>query len=111
MAGSAHQAQEAAQRMADQKGRLAGLFNFLAGKVGQLLHQVRPVAGHGVAGVMAEFFNRLDLKTPCLQALEQHAVGAGRKAVAMGKNDEGLGTFGHGNKGEPQRAGRGFSRR
>jgi len=81
--------------MADQEGRLAGFFYFLAGKVGQLLHQVRPVAGDRVAWVVAEFFNRLDLKTPRLQALEQHAVGAGRKAVAMGKNDEGFGTFRH----------------
>jgi hypothetical protein len=45
---------------------------------------------------VAEFFNRLDLKASGLQALKQHAVGTGRKAVAMGKDDEGFGTGGHG---------------
>jgi hypothetical protein len=74
--------------MADEEGRLAALFNFTGGEVGELLNEVGPVAGDGIARVVAEFFNRLDLKAAGFQALEDRAVGAGREAVAVGKDDQ-----------------------
>jgi hypothetical protein len=77
--------------MANQKHRLTGFFDGFGAEVGQLLHQVWPVAGDGVTRVVAEFFNRLDLETTRFQALEQDTVGAGGKAVAVGKNNEGFG--------------------
>ena len=61
------------------------------GEVDELLHQVRPVVGHGVARVVAKFFNRFDAKAACAQRVEHDAVSAGGKAVAVSKNNEGLG--------------------
>ena len=72
--------------MAHHEHRRAGALHLLLGEVGQLLHQVRPVAGDRVARVMAKAVHRTDLKTARTQVLEQGAVGACRKAVAVRKN-------------------------
>ena len=72
--------------MAHQKHWRAGALHLFLGKVGQLLHQVRPVAGDRVARVVAKAVHRADLEAARAQVLEQHVVGAGRKAVAVGEN-------------------------
>jgi len=78
--------------MPDQVRRLARLGDLALGEVGQLLHQVRPVVGDGVALVVAELVHRLDGEAARAQVLEQHAVGGGGEAVGVGKNDEGQGS-------------------
>jgi hypothetical protein len=62
MTGRGHQTQEAAQRVADQKGRLPRLVHLAAGEIGQLPHQVRPVVRHRVVGVMAKFSTAFTVK-------------------------------------------------
>jgi hypothetical protein len=57
VARSAHQTQKAAERMAHQPSRLAVFFDLWRGEVGELLHQMRPVAGDGVVRVVAELFD------------------------------------------------------
>ena len=59
------------------------------GEIGQLLHEVRPVVRDRVGGVMAEPFDGFYREAALAQALEQHTVGAGGKAVGMGKHDQG----------------------
>jgi hypothetical protein len=71
--------------MADQEGRLAALFNFTGREVGELLDQVGPVAGDGVARVVAEFVDGLDLEAAGFQALEHRAVSAGPGSCCRGK--------------------------
>ena len=53
-----------------------------------LFHQMRPVAGHGVGWVVADFFKRMHLQTTAAQFIQHHAVGAGRKTVAMEKKHQ-----------------------
>ena len=72
--------------MPDQKGRLVIALVRL-GKVGQLLHQVRPVVGDGVGRVVAELVDGMDFKATLAQALEHQAIGATGEAVAMRKDD------------------------
>ena len=93
--------------MPDQPHATAGGFDLLGGEVGQLLHQVRPVAGDGVGGVVAVFFDGANVKPTGFQLAEQHAVGAGGEAVAVGKDDQragaGVGCLGfgaHGGRGQ-----------
>jgi hypothetical protein len=74
--------------MADQESRLAALFNLTGREVGELLDQVGPVAGDGVARVVAEFVDGLDLEAAGFEALEHRAVSTARKTVAVGKNDQ-----------------------
>ena len=78
-----------AQRVADEKGGLACLVHLATGEIGQLLHEVRPVVRDRVGGVMAEPFDGFYREAALAQALEQHTVGAGGKAVGMGKHDQG----------------------
>jgi len=72
--------------MADQKCGFA-IALFAAGKVCQLRDQVRPVVGDRVLRVVPEHLDRIDLKPALAQVVEHHFVSAGRKAVAMRKNE------------------------
>ena len=84
-----HGAQKTAQRVPDQIRRLAPALHQGCGEVGQLLHQVRPVAGDGVARIVTKAVNRMDVKTTFTQQGKQQAVGASRKAVGV-REDQGL---------------------
>ena len=57
-------------------------------KVGQLLNQVRPVAGDGVARVVPEAIQCQGVKTLGLQPFQHQAVGAARKTVAVAEDDQ-----------------------
>ena len=61
--------------MADQKQRLAGLCSFFASEIGQLLNQMRPVAGDRVGWIVSEFFDGLHVESALPQAAKKHAVG------------------------------------
>ena len=88
MPRGAHQAQEAAERMADEEHRRRPPPSTrVLREIGELLHQVRPVVGDGVLRVVAEFLDRIDLEAAVAQAVEHHAVGARGKAVAVGEDD------------------------
>src|SRR5205823_2622861 len=87
MSRRAHQAQESAERMADEEHRTAGGRCMKLREIGELLNQVRPVVGDGVGRVVPELLDRVDLETATAQALEHDAVGAGRKAVAVREDD------------------------
>jgi hypothetical protein len=79
--------------MADQPRGLAVFFDLRRGEVGELLHQMRPVAGDGVLRVVAELLQSAHRKTACAQAAKQDRVGAGREAVAVRKNDHDEASF------------------
>jgi hypothetical protein len=49
-----------------------------------------PVVGDGVERVASEFVDGLDLKATTTQIIQHHAIGAGRKAVAVREDDQGL---------------------
>jgi hypothetical protein len=55
-----------------------------------------PVACHRVARIVAQFFSGLAQKPTLFQAVQHDAVGAGRKAVAVRKNEQGFGSIGQG---------------
>ncbi|MCY1542572.1 hypothetical protein D9M68_783270 [compost metagenome] len=73
--------------MADEKHRAARAVGTQLGEVGQLLHQVRPVVGDGVLRVVPEFLDGVDLEAAAAQAVEDDAVGARGKAVAVREHD------------------------
>ena len=65
--------------------------HLLLGEVGQLLHQVGPVAGHRVLRVVAKAVDRPDVKAALAQVPKQDVVGASREAVAVRENNSGHG--------------------
>ena len=75
--------------MPQKQRRLAPALHQWLGKVSELLHQMRPVAGDGVACIMTKAFQRLHIKAALTQQRKQIAVGACGKAVGVGK-DQGL---------------------
>ena len=95
-AGRAHQADKPAQRVAHQVHRPRVVSHQRLGKVGQLLHQVRPVAGDGVARVVPEAVQRHHGQTMGAQAFEHLAVGGPGEAVAVAEDDQRLGGVGGG---------------
>ena len=72
----------------EAENALAMALHFGRSEVGELLHQERPVAGDGIARVVAELVHRLDRKTARPQRAEHQVVGGGGKAVGVGKNDQ-----------------------
>lgn len=72
--------------MADQEGRRRIALSF-AHKIGQLLHEVRPVVGDGVPWIVAEPVDHLDLEAALAQTFMDHPVGAAGEAVAVREND------------------------
>jgi hypothetical protein len=58
-------------------------------KVGQLLHQVGPVVGDRVLGVMTKLLDGIELKAALAQVFEKHAVCAGWETVAVREDDAG----------------------
>ena len=90
-AGGRHQAEEAAQRVAHQPGRLPGPLYLGPGEVDQLLHQLAPIVADGVARIVAKALDGAHLEAARLEVAKQHAIGAGAKAVGVGKNKQGHG--------------------
>jgi hypothetical protein len=69
--------------MPHQKHRRTDPIHLGLGKVLQLLHQVRPVAGHRVTGVVAKLVDGGHLHAALPQVLEQKPVGSSAKAVGV----------------------------
>ena len=82
-----HQADKAAKGMTRQKNRFTRPVNLGLREIDQLLHQMRPVVGNRVLGVVAEFLDGFDREATRFQALEQNTISAGGKAVGVGKDD------------------------
>ena len=59
----------------------------------QLVAQVRPIAGDGVGGVVAQTFDGQHAVAGGAPGVEQHTVGARREAVGVAE-DDGAGTGG-----------------
>jgi hypothetical protein len=86
----AHQAQESAERMADQEHRAAGAVGVALCEIGQLLHQVRPVVGDGVLRVVPELLDGVDLEAAVAQAVENDAVVCSGKLLPCEKTTGGI---------------------
>jgi len=74
--------------MTRQKNWLAHTGHLGLHKVTQLLHQMRPVVGDGVLRVVTKLLDGTNREAARLQAFEQNAVGAGRKTVGVGEDDQ-----------------------
>ena len=72
--------------MAYQPDRPACRLGLCLGKVDHMLGHVFPVVADRVARVVAEFVDGLYRKPAGPQVLKKDAVGAGRKAVGVRKN-------------------------
>jgi hypothetical protein len=73
--------------MANQPDGFACFVTLFLGEVGYVLSQVSPIVAHRVVRVVAEFVDGFDAKPSGAQVLKKLFVGAGWKAVAVGKNN------------------------
>ena len=83
--GRQHQTEHAPQRVTHQNHGACVRGHQRLGKGFDLFHQMRPVAGHRVGGVVTDFFQGVYLQTTAAQFVQHDVVGAGRKTVAVEK--------------------------
>ena len=84
-----HQAEDATHGMAEQVAWLVLGLRQRVAEIDQLLHHVVPVVADRVAGIVPVLVQRMHLVALLFELVEQHAVGAGGKAVAVREDDLG----------------------
>ena len=88
MARCTHGAEDATERMADKPSFFACFLDQRLHEICELLHDMRPIIGDGVARVVPELVNRLNSEASFFERIEHHAIGAGWEAVAVREDEQ-----------------------